>query len=99
MLSFCDTTRFGRREFLRVGGLALGGLSLPHLYGGTKPGVVHGTTDKIAGFPTDHPVTAGDLVSTVYHLVGVDPEAMVPDHTNRPTHISHGGKPIQGILN
>ena len=66
--------------------------------GGTKPGVVHGTTDKIAGFPTDHPVTAGDLVSTMYHLVGVDPEAMVPDHTNRPTHISHGGRPIQGIL-
>ena len=36
MLSFCDTTRFGRREFLRVGGLALGGLSLPSLYAGTK---------------------------------------------------------------
>ena len=66
--------------------------------GGTKPGVVHGTTDKIAGFPTDHPVTAGDLVSTMYHLVGVDPEATVPDHTNRPTHISHGGQPISGIL-
>jgi len=66
--------------------------------GGTKPGVVHGTTDKIAAFPTDHPVAAGDLVSTVYHLVGVDPEAMVPDHTNRPTHISHGGSPIRGVL-
>jgi hypothetical protein len=66
--------------------------------GGTKPGVVHGTTDKIAAYPTDHPVTAGDLVSTVYHCVGVDPEAMVPDHTNRPQHISHGGKPIRGIL-
>ena len=36
MLSFCDRTRFGRREFLRVGGLALGGLSLPQLYAGTK---------------------------------------------------------------
>jgi hypothetical protein len=66
--------------------------------GGTKPGAVHGTSDKIAAFPTDHPVSAGDLVSTVYHLVGVDPEGMVPDHTNRPTHISHGGKPIRGIL-
>ncbi|MCE9567692.1 MAG: DUF1501 domain-containing protein [Planctomycetes bacterium] len=66
--------------------------------GGTKPGVVHGTTDKIAAFPTDHPVSAGDLVSTVYHLVGVDPEAMVPDHTNRPTHISHGGTQIRGVL-
>ncbi len=66
--------------------------------GGTKPGVVHGTTDKIAAFPMEHPVSAGDLVSTIYHLVGVDPEAMVPDHTNRPTHISHGGRPVTAIL-
>ncbi len=66
--------------------------------GGTKPGVVHGTTDKIAAFPTDHPASAGDLVATVYHLVGVDPDAMVPDHTNRPQYISHGGKPIRGVL-
>ena len=66
--------------------------------GGTKPGVVHGTTDKIAAFPSDHPVSAGDLVATVYHLVGVDPDGMVPDHTNRPQHIAHGGKPIRGIL-
>src|SRR5207244_1520883 len=36
MLSFQTPSRLGRREFLRVGGLALGGLSLPQLYGGTK---------------------------------------------------------------
>jgi hypothetical protein len=66
--------------------------------GGTRPGVVHGTTDKIAAFPTDHPVSAGDLVATVYHLVGVDPDGTVPDHTNRPQHISHGGQPIRGIM-
>jgi hypothetical protein len=66
--------------------------------GGTRPGVVHGTTDKIAAYPADHPVSAGDLVATVYHLVGVDPEGTVPDHTTRPQHISHGGKPIRGIL-
>ena len=66
--------------------------------GGTRPGVVHGTTDKIAAYPSDHPVSAGDLVATVYHLVGVDPEGMVPDHTNRPQHISHGGKPVLGIM-
>jgi len=36
MLSFQTPSRVGRREFLRVGGLALGGLSLPHLYAGTK---------------------------------------------------------------
>jgi len=36
MLSFQSPTLFGRREFLRVGGLGLGGLSLPSLYAGTK---------------------------------------------------------------
>ncbi|MFO0799361.1 MAG: DUF1501 domain-containing protein [Gemmataceae bacterium] len=66
--------------------------------GGTKPGVVHGTSDKIGAYPTDHPVSAGDLVATVYKLVGVDPETMVPDHTNRPTHISHGGRPITAVM-
>ena len=66
--------------------------------GGTRAGVVHGTTDKIAAAPADHPVSAGDLAATVYHLVGVDPEATVPDHTNRPTAISHGGKPILGVI-
>ena len=66
--------------------------------GGTEGGVIHGATDKIAAFPTEHPVSAGDLVATVYHLVGVDPEATVPDHTGRPTHIAHGGRAIAGIL-
>ena len=40
MLHFGDSTRLGRRDFLRVGSLALGGLSLPWLIptalGGTK---------------------------------------------------------------
>ena len=36
MLSFHTPSRLGRREFLRVGGLALGGLSLTQLYAGTK---------------------------------------------------------------
>ncbi len=66
--------------------------------GGTKPGVVHGTSDRIAAYPTDHPVSAGDLAATMYHLVGVDPEGTVPDHTARPTHISHGGKPVAAVI-
>ena len=33
MLSFLESTgKHGRRDFLRVGGLALGGLSLPSLF-------------------------------------------------------------------
>lgn len=66
--------------------------------GGIRSGVVYGTTDKIAAYPTDFPVSLADLAATVYHLVGIDPESTVPDHTGRPIPISHGGQPVWGIL-
>lgn len=66
--------------------------------GGTKPGMVLGKTDNQAAYPTEHPVSSGDLVATVYHQVGIDSESTVPDQTGRPTHISHGGRPIHKIL-
>lgn len=66
--------------------------------GGVKRGHVHGTSDKTAAYPKDLPVTQADLTATLYHLMGVDPEATVPDHTNRPVPISHGGQVVQPIL-
>ncbi len=65
---------------------------------GVKEGFVLGASDKLGAYPTDHPITPGDLVATIYHLLGVDPELMVPDLTGRPIAIAHGGKPIEAIL-
>lgn len=65
---------------------------------GIQNGLVYGASDKIAAYPTDFPVSPGDIAATLYHLLGVDPEAMVPDNTNRPIHISHGGSVLSGIL-
>jgi uncharacterized protein (DUF1501 family) len=66
--------------------------------GGVKAGLVYGRSDKTAAYPVEHPVSAGDLAATVYHLVGVDPEATVPDQTGRPMPISHGGAVVKGVL-
>lgn len=66
--------------------------------GGTKGGFVHGQSDKLAAYPVEHPVTPGDLAATIYSLMGVDPEATVPDQTNRPVPISHGGSVIKSVL-
>lgn len=66
--------------------------------GGLKEGFVLGASDKTGSYPTDHPVTPGDLLATIYHLLGVDPELMVPDLTERPISITHGGQPIRAIL-
>jgi hypothetical protein len=59
---------------------------------------VYGTSDKVGGHPTEHPVSPGDLVATIYQQLGVDPETTVPDQLGRPTPITHGGRPIQAIL-
>jgi hypothetical protein len=66
--------------------------------GGTKAGEVIGTSDKQAAYPVEHPVSSGDLAATMYHLMGVDPEATVPDQTGRPVHVSHGGRVVRKAL-
>jgi Protein of unknown function (DUF1501) len=65
--------------------------------GGTRPGVI-GTSDTQAAYPVEQPVSSGDLAATMYHLMGVNPEATVPDQTGRPVHISHGGKVVRQAL-
>ena len=66
--------------------------------GGIQQGTVFGTTDKQAAYPTSHPVSPGDVVATIYHLLGVDPHMMVPDRSDRPIPIAHGGDPIWDVV-
>ncbi len=66
--------------------------------GGTRAGMVLGKTDSQAAYPVEHAVSSGDLAATMYHLMGVDPEATVPDQTGRPIHISHGGRVVRKTL-
>ncbi len=66
--------------------------------GGTRSGMVYGATDKQAAYPTRDPVSPGDVVATIYHLLGIDPQTTVPDLSGRPIQIAHGGQPIRGVI-
>ena len=66
--------------------------------GGTHRGMVLGKTDQQAAYPIDRPVSAGDMVASIYQLLGVDPTMTVRDLTDRPIHISHGGKPVWEVI-
>jgi uncharacterized protein (DUF1501 family) len=66
--------------------------------GGTRQGLVYGATDKHAAYPTRDAVSPGDVVATIYHLLGIDPHLTVPDLSGRPITIAHGGEPIRGVL-
>jgi len=66
--------------------------------GGTRPGTVFGTTDKHAAYPMSHPVSPGDVVATIYHLLGIDPHMTVPDPLGRPVPIAQGGEVIWDVV-
>jgi hypothetical protein len=66
--------------------------------GGTKPGVVVGATDKTASAPVSDPVSIGDILHTVFHLMGVDTGRVYTSPLGRPVPVADGGKLVSSIL-
>jgi hypothetical protein len=65
---------------------------------GIQAGSVYGASDSQAAFIKDKPVHIRDIVATIYHLLGIDPEMPVYDRARRPVPIAHGGRAIREIL-
>jgi hypothetical protein len=62
---------------------------------GIKRGYVHGKSDKTASAPIEDPVHPGELLATIYHAFGIDPETIVFNHLNQPRELvkaRHVGK-------
>jgi len=66
--------------------------------GGVKRGVVFGKTDDQGAYPADRPVSAGDLVATIYQLLGINPALTIDDLSGRPIGIAHGGEPVWDVI-
>ena len=58
--------------------------------GGVRGGQVIGKTDKIGAYPTTTPYSPDDLAATVYHVLGIDPDAEVHDRQGRPVRLNNG---------
>jgi hypothetical protein len=65
--------------------------------GGIQGGMVHGASDKFAAAPASNPTTPADLVATIYHCLGINPETQIYDLLQRPHPLSTG-KIIEAIL-
>src|SRR5262249_45882547 len=89
------TAEFGRTPKVNSGG---GRDHWPWVYsiamagGGAGRGVVYGSSDKIAAYPTSHPHDPADLAATVYHLLGVPDDTIIYDQTHRPHALVIGRK-------
>ena len=51
---------------------------------GIARGQVYGKSDKTASAPLEDPVHPGQLLATIYHTFGIDPETIVYNHLNQP---------------
>jgi hypothetical protein len=68
------------------------------LAGGVARGKVVGKTDRIAGSVVERPISPKDVLATVYHLLGIDPEATLTDRTGRPLPLVPDGSVIPEVL-
>ena len=67
--------------------------------GGIRPGVVVGASNARGEVPKERPVTPSDLIATIYHRMGLDPETAFLDKVRRPISIvPHGGEVIRELL-
>jgi hypothetical protein len=65
---------------------------------GIRGGTVYGASDKHAAIPVDNPVRPADVCATIYQCLGIDPDTVIYDRSDRPHKIAQGGEAIRGIL-
>jgi uncharacterized protein (DUF1501 family) len=51
---------------------------------GIKRGYIHGKSDKTGSAPLEDAVHPGQLLATIYHAMGIDPQTIVYNHLNQP---------------
>ena len=66
--------------------------------GGVQAGCVLGASDRMGAQPIDSPVTPGDVIASMYHLLGVDSRYKLYDALNRPHEIVPKGRVLTEIL-
>jgi hypothetical protein len=66
--------------------------------GGIRPGLVYGASDKSGAFPADKPTTPGDIIATIYRLLGIPPQCVLYDRFGRPHQVVPQGAAVEGIL-
>jgi hypothetical protein len=66
--------------------------------GGLTRGQVLGSTTPDARDPASRPVTVHEILATVYHQLGIDPELVLVDTLGKPTPILPDARPIAELL-
>lgn len=66
--------------------------------GGIRGGQVIGSTLADGGEPKDRSLGPGDLLASIYRVLGIDHELFLRDHQNRPIRVVESGEPIKELF-
>jgi len=66
--------------------------------GGLRMGQVIGETDSRAERSRSGNISFQNIVSTIYHVLGIDPSTRLPDFNGRPQYLLEDREPIQELL-
>jgi hypothetical protein len=61
-------------------------------------GQVIGSTDGKAEYPTSKAASPGCVLSTTYHVLGIDYQHVFYDQARRPLPVLSEGKPIEDLI-
>jgi hypothetical protein len=76
-------TRDGRDHWAAVFSAVFAG-------GGVRGGQTIGQSDKLGAYPASPPYTPGDLATTIYRALGIDPATELRDRLGRPIQLCNG---------
>lgn len=65
---------------------------------GVKGGFTYGASDRHGAYPSLCPVTAGDVVATIYHGLGIPTDLEIHDRLDRPMLLLPEGTPIRDVF-
>lgn len=66
--------------------------------GGFRRGMVYGQSDRTGSVPLEGAVTPGDIIATLYRLLGVAPDTVIHDALARPMMVVPEGRVVQQLL-
>ncbi len=64
---------------------------------GIRPGSLYGKSDRIAAYPESDPTAPGDLAATIFHALGIPPDAHYTDANGRP-YRAVTGRPVTRLF-
>lgn len=72
--------------------------SLMLLGGGFREGLIYGASDSTGAFPAKDPLIPGDIVSTIYHQLGIRHDRMIYDRQARPFRLVPTGDVVSELI-